>query len=299
MIAIDEITEVLNLYRELSGVGVCFYDLDDFFRYGTEGHKENVGHYCEFCKCVKLLPGGQRACNMSDRLDAVAMAREYQAPFFTTCHVGMTELVLPIYEAHDLKGIIFLGQCRLKGEDNAASVARAAAALGGEAEKFGALYRALPVISRQSLLSMGKILQHYFNNLAALNSVFPNSASLEIAKKPLGRRIADYIEKNYRNPLSLKSISARLYLNESYVARVFKKEMGCTVTAYINRVRIDNAVKLLTATKAPMRSIALNVGYPDANYFTRVFTKLTSKTPGEVRRGERTDLCSLEQMGRG
>ena len=52
----------------------------------------------------------------------------------------------------------------------------------------------------------------------------------------------------------------------------------------ILRIRCENGARLLSGTSLPIASIALNVGYADANYFTRMFTREYGLTPREYRR---------------
>ncbi len=276
---IDEITEIISSFKELSGVGICFYDLDDFFTYNEGGKFEYLGHYCEFCKCVRQLDGGRALCDKSDRKNAVETAHKYKTPFFTKCHMGLCELAVPIYFSDTLKGLIFLGQCRLENEDASTEIKRSAASLGGDSEKFAELYEKLPILSRRHLLSMGKILRLYFSTLTKASDFFNSKSLPELSSRPLAQRIKEYIEKNYMKDISSKMLSDIFYVNQSYMAREFKKAYGCTVTDHILSVRIENAKKLLKSTNATVRSIALNTGFSDANYFTRIFKQKVNMSP--------------------
>ena len=57
--------------------------------------------------------------------------------------------------------------------------------------------------------------------------------------------IVDYIGKNLRNGVTVNELADVVYMNPSYLSVLFKKEMGETITEYINRVRIDKAKKML------------------------------------------------------
>ena len=92
----SDITELINAIRELSGAGICYYDLNHFFNYESFGIKNNRGHYCEFCERARALPAGRASCEESDRIGAVELARQYREPFFFECHMGMRELVIPL-----------------------------------------------------------------------------------------------------------------------------------------------------------------------------------------------------------
>ncbi|HZT99337.1 MAG TPA: helix-turn-helix transcriptional regulator, partial [Ktedonobacteraceae bacterium] len=85
-------------------------------------------------------------------------------------------------------------------------------------------------------------------------------------------------------PLSLSHIADTLGVHPSYLSRAFKKEVGMTLTDYINRLRIEEAKYLLDQGGISVTEAALNVGYNDPNYFSKVFTKLEHVTPQEYRK---------------
>ena len=282
MIAFDEINEIIASLAELSGVGVCFYDLENFFKYNSNGEREHVGHYCELCRSVRLLAGGRECCERSDKREALELAAAYRKPFFFECHIGLRELIVPIFTADRLRGVIFLGQCRIEGETSPADVGEAAAKLGGDAGTFAALCGQLPQISRTNLLSMGKIVQLYFKNLT-VEGIF-NGETDDRSGMPMPERVAFYVRQSYMKEITPRWIAERFFVNQSYLAREFRTAYGCTVTDYINRIRCENGARLLSGTSLPIASIALNVGYSDANYFTRIFSRVYGCTPREYRK---------------
>lgn len=74
-----------------------------------------------------------------------------------------------------------------------------------------------------------------------------------------------------------------LSVNKSHASRQFKLETGLTVTEYLNKVRIDAASRLLLAG-LKVTLVAEYVGFADAFYFSRVFTKMMGCSPSEYRR---------------
>jgi len=278
---VDSITEIINSLTEISGIGICFYDLKKFFNYQQYGLKKNGGHYCEFCTCARLLNNGRQHCNKSDRADAVILAGVYRKPFFFQCHMGMRELVLPIFHKETLLGLLFVGQCRLENESTESEILERVATLGGDGNTFLKKYRELPIMTRQKLLSVGKILQHYFDT-----AIFQIDALPPHAVPPggnLAQRLHTYIEQHFMHNITPGIIAQVFFLSEAHIARVFKNAYHCTITAYIHEVRIINAQRLLSSTLIPIKSIALNVGFSDANYFSRVFRDHTGKTPSQYR----------------
>ena len=83
--------------------------------------------------------------------------------------------------------------------------------------------------------------------------------------------------------LRLKTIAQKLNVNSSYLSTLFHKEVGCTLTAYINRQRIERSIQLLQATSDPVQEIAAECGFQDVNYFIKLFKKQTGFTPSRYR----------------
>ena len=54
-------------------------------------------------------------------------------------------------------------------------------------------------------------------------------------------------------------------------------------SAYLNEYRVNRARQLMLDPRLNMKDIGAAVGYSDANYFTRVFKRLTGQTPSEYR----------------
>lgn len=95
--------------------------------------------------------------------------------------------------------------------------------------------------------------------------------------------ILKYIEQNYSAPLSLSGISEKFSLSESYVARLFKKELNCKPSEYINCVRISAAEELLLTTELSVTEISAMVGYSDVYYFSKTFKRLVGTSPSRAR----------------
>jgi YesN/AraC family two-component response regulator len=96
-------------------------------------------------------------------------------------------------------------------------------------------------------------------------------------------RAVEYIKKHYTEHISLEEVAAKVFLSPAYFSKIFKEEMKCNFTAYVNRLRIDQSKNLLKETNIPLVDIAGMVGYEDQSYFTKVFRKITGTSPGKYR----------------
>ncbi len=99
----------------------------------------------------------------------------------------------------------------------------------------------------------------------------------------LVQRVILRVETDLTADLSLAAHALQLNVNPSYLSTLFKKEMGMTLTEYVNRQRVEHGIFLLNATDLLIQTIAQHCGMPDVNYFTKTFKKITGKTPSEYR----------------
>lgn len=97
------------------------------------------------------------------------------------------------------------------------------------------------------------------------------------------RRACDYIKEYYRKDLNLTEIARYLQLSESYTSRIFNREMGMNIPAYVNQVRLERAKELLRHSNQKIYEIALDVGYLSTTAFHVAFKKQTGLTPAEYR----------------
>lgn len=285
MSKIEDISLIIRSFSEITGAGICFYDLQNFFMYTSTEVREYTGHRCDLCANVRMLEGGRKKCDLSDRRDAVSYAIRQKTPFFHQCHIGLYELLVPIYNGENLCGLVFIGQCRIEGMNAESVIEKSAAKLGGNGELFRQMYLRLPLVKSETLLAMGNIIKLYLENLLDLNNIFARQAEKGSAgpKAPLHQRVKTYIDQYYQTPLSLQELSRRFFVNHSYLSRAFKENVGINISSYINTVRIEHAKMLLKNTNYPVSVVSLNVGYTDANYFVKLFKKYVGVTPSAYR----------------
>lgn len=101
--------------------------------------------------------------------------------------------------------------------------------------------------------------------------------------KPI-REAKRYIEKHYKEAVSLEIVSDYVGFNAAYFSSLFKKETGITFLEYLTDTRMKKAKELLKETNLKVAVICEEVGYSDVKYFTKSFTKYTSLKPNEYRK---------------
>ena len=84
---------------------------------------------------------------------------------------------------------------------------------------------------------------------------------------------------------NVKALSEALFINGSYLLRLFKSRTGQTLLGYHNRVRCDRARALLRDTDMSISEVGEAVGFVSSAHFSHVFRKTTGMTPTECRCG--------------
>ncbi len=113
---------------------------------------------------------------------------------------------------------------------------------------------------------------------------YPTTSHLEILSKA-----AAYLNRNFNKDISLEDVAKLIPLNPYYFSRLFKREMGMNFIDYLTGIRIYEAKKMLIHTAMTVAEIAEAVGYRDANYFSRVFSRLVGMPPRDYRLSKSTE----------
>ena len=100
---------------------------------------------------------------------------------------------------------------------------------------------------------------------------------------PLIQKVISRVEFDLAGDLSLKANAKALNVNASYLSTLFKKELGVTLTEYVNGKRMEYAIYLLNTTKLSISAVGQRCGIQDDNYFTKIFKKYVGKTPKQFR----------------
>lgn len=99
----------------------------------------------------------------------------------------------------------------------------------------------------------------------------------------LTQKIITLISQDITADLSLSAISEKLSSNAKYLSALFKREVGMTLTDYVNEQRIKLAQRLLLFTDSPIKMIAHRCGIPDVHYFSHLFKKKVGCAPKAFR----------------
>lgn len=96
--------------------------------------------------------------------------------------------------------------------------------------------------------------------------------------------ITDYIDKNYKDNISLDEIAANYQLSKEYLATIFKKHMGITVGTYLKNLRLDAAYRDLMNSDYSINQLAFDNGFPNIKSFINSFKDQYGETPYKYKK---------------
>jgi AraC-like DNA-binding protein len=185
-----------------------------------------------------------------------------------------------------LVGVYFIGRNR---EDLLKSLilelivmmSRAAVEAGADPTTIlGTNYRALSNLSQiQDEAALSKWVTEMLEDLISTiqnNQTYPHLVLLSAALK--------YMEQNLSQELTREEVAKIAGMSPGHFSRVIKETTGKTFSEILTGYRIARASQLLVRTSKSLVQIALDCGFTDQSYFSRVFRKSKNCTPNEYRK---------------
>ena len=166
----------------------------------------------------------------------------------------------------------------------------------GILESFGSSKK-----SFQDVHSIAKRISEYVSTLNLFTSslvggavneiIYGTLKALGVCFEPFGDKQCDlrvkaateYINKNISSMIKSEDVAKECCLSVKQLGRVFKSEMGISVSEYIKRVRLNNAKSLLLTTDLSIKEIAFSVGFESQSSFMAFFKNRLGISPGTFR----------------
>ncbi|QMU71689.1 AraC family transcriptional regulator [Streptacidiphilus sp. P02-A3a] len=144
------------------------------------------------------------------------------------------------------------------------------------------------------LLELGgrsESLERHLAASAAVHSLISAVGTVPCSRTPprpsrhdIGRRALHLLARDFDQPVSINSIARELAVSRDTLAVAVREVTGSTPSDFLTRYRLNRAKSLLAETDLPVAQVAHGVGYRDAAYFTRAFTRNTGVPPSVFRR---------------
>ncbi|MCM1123082.1 MAG: AraC family transcriptional regulator [Eubacterium sp.] len=94
----------------------------------------------------------------------------------------------------------------------------------------------------------------------------------------------NYIRSHTNAPIGIDDVAAYIHRSSSYTTKLFKKELGINMGAFITRCKLEEAKSLLTYSDKSLSEISSYLCFSSQAYFQNVFKKKYGVTPMQYRK---------------
>ncbi|MBQ8894392.1 MAG: PocR ligand-binding domain-containing protein [Clostridia bacterium] len=258
----------------ITGIKPVLYDAEMRLLYA---HPLAMG---EFCREVRKNPERSKRCLACDRAAFETCRRTGELCIYQ-CHMGLTEAAAPIQDHGTVIGYLLFGQ------------------LLSEADRPGIERQIRNEPRLQELLSgMDSTGEQIIRASARLMSMCTSYIHLQnILKRQqenLALSLADYIQNNLKEDLSVPTLCRQFGLSRSTLYTVSKNAFGMGISEYVRTRRLDTAVELLEQNTMAIYRVAEAVGIPDANYFSKLIRGHTGRSPKMLKKNKSYRLFTIQ-----
>ena len=259
----EQLTNIVSDIFSLTGISISILD-SDYKLIATSKCKQ------EYCLLLQTMDAEKKRCGQCDS-KLLNRCHHTKKVEFHICRTGLYDAAMPIIKDNIVVGFIIMGQVRsvksptlphyLPDTDPQTL------------KRLNEFYKKIPFISKKHLDAVYDLLPRI---------LFDNA--IKIVYDPFVSEVVTFIDANLQDNLCIKLLCEKFYISKNRLYDAFQKNLGCTVTSYINERRIRTAKKLLEQSDDSVRQIAEAVGIYNYTYFYKLFKKLTGVTPTEYRK---------------
>ncbi len=129
--------------------------------------------------------------------------------------------------------------------------------------------------------------QQAMEELIHASAEYFSSENREDSQTSIARTIQEYVDEHLSDNIRKEDLADLMHLNEDYLTRIFKKETGMSIKAYIIKQKMNAARELLQSTSLSVSSVAIQLGYNNFSHFSASYKKEFGITPAEEKEKSR------------
>ncbi|MGP1717031.1 MAG: GlxA family transcriptional regulator [Methylophilus sp.] len=134
---------------------------------------------------------------------------------------------------------------------------------------------------RKLMLDVARMLV-VFGKRPGGQSQFSSHLISELCESRLSAAI-DWIRQNYKNEIDTATLADRVSMSARNFVRVFKQELGITPTKFLEKIRLEVAVRLLEESTKSIARISSECGFSSDDHFRQAFARTFKVTPQQYQ----------------
>ena len=264
-------SELADAFYTLSGMRMGLLDIDacEFFAYPAE---RSV-----FCSIVRANPKINRDCINCD-LKNMQKCRKSKSALVYTCHLGLTEVMVPIIENDNIICYFMFGQVIIDEfrEQSRNHIYSCVEKEGFEEKEINVAIENIQSVSSKKLHASVKILD------TILSYIFSKKLVTH-TKTRFINRINSYIDSHLGDPIHVSDLYRYFNISRTTLYELSRLYLNCGISDYITKRKFYHIQKMLEETNLKISDLVGRIGFSDYNYFSKVFKRKTGLSPREYR----------------
>ena len=266
-----------TLARDLHTVSGLHVGIHDPHRTHTVSAGDNISNLCAVCS--KMCAAFGKQCHCDDRT-FLAQAEHKQKPIVYQCHLGLTEVILPIVEEDMTAGVIFLGQVRIPSPQTTFdAIMERLRTL--DAESFSESRRPMLLAAYENTCCLSQEKLDGFIALATLaaKGIYVNrwlKFNAVTTEQHFRHYVSEHLDLVHLplSAFSVERVAHDLNISYSQLNRISTAVFGMPLKQYVLQNKIDASCHLLRKYPTQtVREIAAMVGIENPHYFSRLFSE--------------------------
>lgn len=228
-----------------------------------------------FCQLVQQNPKGKVICCRYDE-QAFSRVKETGECYIYQCKFGLYEAVSPLYDFGVLSGYLMMGQTLDTLQNSKDYTLFHASHYVEDLKELEKTIKGIPLCNKEQLRSCITIME-----VCAAYITMNNRLQLDDHQLPA--KVKSYINKNYAMKLTIPHLCSIFFCSKATLTNGFRNAYSTSIHHYLTSVRISHAKELLRNKDLSIQYVGELCGYPDQNYFSKIFFKECKMTPSKYR----------------
>lgn len=290
----QKIGEFFGFLQNKYGVQICVKDYCGFVPVNKNldvALQPYLAHTNAYCMYLKQDKATYYKCLSMIRKTHEKCTKDCKS-FYGMCHAGLGEYVTPIVCNGELIGTINMGFFSPGEERSLFRIHKLceSSPILEEQEALRLYYKNIkePAVQLEMVLPIMELVAEYlsmtYGTIQTTHNQITGRKRYDSSEDTILSHAAQFVRQNFINHISINELADFCHCSESYLSHIFKRRFGININTYVNKVRMEAAKDFLVNCDASIEEIAINVGFGDPNYFSRVFTHLVAIPPTEYRR---------------
>ena len=264
-----ELIEILKNLYTISGFRMSVYDTA--FREICAFPQEKS----PFCQMIQSCPGGLEHCRSYDQA-AFQKVSQTGEVYLYRCYFGLYEAVAPLYHIGTLTGYLMMGQTLDTQKTSKNFVISRALNYSSDEGAIKKAAGTIPIRSKDQILSCISVM-----DICAAYITLKKHLKTPSTKLP--EKVLEYLRRNYGSKFTIDDLCSHFYCSRAALTRSFRAAFGKSIHESLTEIRLEHSLELLKRPDNSIEEIAVSCGFYDQNYYTKVFKKYYTVTPGQWR----------------